>query len=58
MSYIKIQLIEIYLRWIWRIPTSPSEGKVLLVLEKIKKIIYSKYWNLKVKRTIIDYFHF
>lgn len=29
MSFIKIQLIEIYLRWIWRIPTSPSEGKVL-----------------------------
>lgn len=37
MSFIKIQLIEIHFRWIWMIPPSPSQGEVLLLLEKIEK---------------------
>lgn len=37
MDFIKIHLGGIYLRGIRMIPPSPSEGKIFLVLEKIKK---------------------
>lgn len=55
MSFIEIHLSEICLRGIRIAP--PSEGKIFLVLEKIKKVC-SKYWNLKVKQTVIDYSRF
>lgn len=56
MSFIEIHLSEIRLRGI-RIIAPPSEGKIFLVLEKIKKVC-CKYWNLKVKQTVIDYSRF